>query len=226
MNHMRSHLVVSSTFVAVFLAALVPCAKFARAEMRTADSPDGFTRAVGAAQPGDEIVIPNGRYSNWNVVLNCSGTEEQPIIVRAEDAHEVVFTEKASFRITGKHIVIRGLAFQDLDLETSPIRLANAQSCRVTECRFTGLQGSAAVVHFEGPAAHNRVDHCKFMQIKTRSVQLRIREDSLKEGPPLSNRIDHNLFQDVPRKGSNGRETIQIGSDQKAYGHIEPKTLV
>ncbi len=216
----------SKRTAAILVAVVALCVPFARAAEWDVSSVKAFERAVDSAEPGDEIIIADGAYSNWKVSVGCRGTEKRPIVVRAENEHKAVFSGVSSFRIGGQHVVVRGLAFEDCELELSPISFGNARYCRVTDCRFTDLGGRVSVVRFEGRAEHNRVDHCEFKDIVGRSVQVKINEDSVKDGPPLSNRIDHNLFQDVPPKGSNGRETIQIGQDQKLYGHIESRTLV
>jgi hypothetical protein len=44
---------------------------------------------------------------------------------------------------------------------------------------------------------------------------------------PVDNRIVDNCFRDIPPiLSGNGRETIQIGQNQRDWGHIEPRTVV
>lgn len=205
---------------------VVACLSFAQAAQWKVSSPADVTQASESARPGDEIIIADGRYSNWHVHLACRGTVDGPIVVRSETRHQAVFTGVSSFELSGQHIVISELAFEGCRLDRSPIAFSNAKFCRVTECRFGGSKGRAPVVRFQGHAAHNKLDHCTFTNTEGRCVQVKITEDSATDGPPTSNHIERNLFRDVPPKGGNGRETIQIGSNQREFGHIESQTVV
>lgn len=122
---------------------------------------------------------------------------------------------------------MQGFRFDECELKATPLALNGARHCRVTDCHFAnitkGPSPSYAALWIQNKAADNRVDHCSFSNIAGRSVQVRIRS---KDDLPLRNRIDHNLFHDIPNMGANGRETIQVGHDQKNLGMMEPETLV
>ncbi len=98
----------------------------------------------------------------------------------------------------------------------------------MTECSFENSTqvGGTALVSFRNGAHDNRVDHCRFVNTRYRSVVVAVDDKSLEIGPPVRNRIDHNLFQDVPPLNANGAETIQIG--QRAFPHsdLRPETIV
>jgi len=147
---------------------------------------------------------------------------DKPVVIRPEHSDGATFSGETSFQITGKDVVMRGLAFLDCRLTASVIALDGAVNCRVTACRFEGASGKAPVVGISGQAADNRVDHCTFIRPEARSVQVIINETSA----PVRSRIDHNLFQDVPPIGGNGRETIQVGQSQPKWGRVEPLTVV
>ena len=212
----------------LLLAAIasLPAAGVA-AELRAA-SPAELGQAVSRARPGDEIAIADGRHADWSATLSCQGTAEQPIVVRPASERGATFTGKTSLRITGRHVVVRGLVFDGCELRPRIVAFLGAKRCRVTECRFLNSnRGSGrAVVTFGDGADDNRVDHCEFIHTVGRCVQVLIGSYAKDHGPPSRNRIDHNLFQDVPPKKGNGRETIQIGGNQRDYGLMEPCALV
>lgn len=186
--------------------------------MINVSSPEEICKAVGNAMQGDEIVVKDGHYSDWRVQVSC----DKPVEIRPEHPNGATFSGETSFQITGRDVVMRGLAFLDCRLTSSVVSLHGAVNCRVTACRFEGASGKAPVVGISGKAADNRVDHCKFIRPEARSIQVIINETSA----PVRSRIDHNLFQDVPPIGGNGRETIQIGQSQPKWGRLEPLTVV
>ena len=54
---------------------------------------------VATAKPGDEIVLANGVWTDVEIVFNANGTEEHPIILRAETAGEVFIEGKSNLKI-------------------------------------------------------------------------------------------------------------------------------
>jgi poly(beta-D-mannuronate) lyase len=198
-----------------------------KSQVRKVSKASALAKAARKAKPGDVIVVAAGRYKSWNAKVDCSGTAEHPIIIRPETSDGVTLFGKTKIEITGSHTVMQGFLFQDCKLEATPLALNGAQHCRVTDCRFAditqGKRPTYAAVWIQNNAADNRVDHCRFSNIEGRSVQVRIRNET---DLPLRNRIDHNLFHDIPDKGANGRETIQVGHDQAKFGMMAPLTLV
>ena len=102
--------------------------------MRDAEALDA---AVVAVQPGDEIVILEGRY-DWPMrIEGADGTAERPITLRAETLGEVVFTGGdltggAKLDLRASHWVIDGWSFEGVT------RSGEASRDRVTVVRVRG----------------------------------------------------------------------------------------
>jgi hypothetical protein len=144
-------------------------------------------------------------------------------MIRAADSGSVILTGNSTLFLTGKHIVLEGLSFEACILDESCIVLDGATDCRITDCRFSHSGGNRAAISIQGSSARNTVEHSEFAHLGQRSVQVVIRS----EEAPVENRIIENCFRDIPPIPSgNGRETIQIGQNQREWGHIEPKTFV
>ena len=157
------------------------------------------------------------------ITVDASGEPGRPLTIKAKDPGTVVLTGTSAFRVTGSHIVIEGLSFEACVLDESCVLLDGATDCRVTDCRFTHSGGKRAAISIQGPATRNTIDHCEFAHLEQRSIQVIIRG----EGAPVDNRIVDNCFRDIPPIPSgNGRETIQIGQNQRDWGHVEPRTVV
>jgi hypothetical protein len=51
-------------------------------------------------------------------------------------------------------------------------------------------------------------------------------DEIYEHGVPIGNVIRNNHFQDIPRAGKNGRETVKIGTNQPTFGHVVVGTIV
>ncbi len=74
-------------------------------------TPAELTSAISAAQAGDEIVLADGTYPLTGVTCGATGTETQPIVVRAQNplgAH-VELDALEGFKVTGAHWHFEGL---------------------------------------------------------------------------------------------------------------------
>ncbi|MDA0709507.1 MAG: polysaccharide lyase 6 family protein [bacterium] len=180
-------------------------------------------QAMLLAGPGDEIVVADGLYADWDLAVACTGSERAPIVIRPESPQGVSLTDESAFKISGSHIILRDFRFEDCRLLDSCVLLDDALSVRVTACVFDGAFGRAPVIGIQGSSVGCRIDHCRFVKPEARSIRIVVRG----EKSPMRTRIDHNLFQDVPPiPAGNGRETIQIGQRQPQWGWFSPMTIV
>ncbi|NCD71846.1 hypothetical protein GSY63_20960 [Mucilaginibacter sp. R11] len=191
-------------------------------------SPDELQKAATIAVAGDEMVIANGNYTNWQVVINTSGTAEKPIIIRAESPGQVIFSgdvNKPVFQLTGSYTELTGLTFTGCNVFKANggflIELKNSKYCRVTDCTFAknlAKDQFMPIVVLSGKGEHNRIDHCNFTSnIDNQEVQVKITKDEI----PTYSLIDHNVFRDKDKvnwKVFNGGECVQIGQDPVLLG--------
>jgi hypothetical protein len=101
--------------------------------------------ALAAAEPGDHIVLADGRYDGERLKVAAHGLPDQPIVVRA--AEPLKAKVGASFSLEGRDVWLHGL-----DLEGRPQRLANDR-CRILRCKLRNPEGYAVIVE----AGH----HCR-----------------------------------------------------------------
>jgi poly(beta-D-mannuronate) lyase len=190
-----------------------------------------FTKAAAGITPGDEIVIANGNYTGWSVVIDANGTAAKPIIIRAERPGMVVFggeVHKSLIIVGGSYIHIKGLRFDDCLLfkdkgtDITLIQMDATKYCRLTDCLFTNVSVNAQfmpIVIISGNGDNNRVDHSRFIgNINNMDIQVRVGKESV----PLHTVVDHNIFMNkdsVTWKGNNGGECVQIGQDPILLGN-------
>lgn len=181
-------------------------------------------QAVKNAQPGAIITMANGQWQNAEILFEATGTASKPIILKAQEKGKVIISGESNLRIAGKHLLVEGLIFKNGFSSTADLiafrkdakNLAN--NCRITECVIDNFNGpernnvEAWVVLF---GKNNRVDHCQFINKRNQGVTLIVRLDS-EENAENKHQIDHNYFGYRQNLGSNGGETLRIGTSHNS----------
>lgn len=196
----------------------------ALAERVRVSTPDQFKRALKKAAPGDTVVLANGTYRDFELVVRAEGTAERPITVEAEQPGKVILSGASSLKLAGHYLHVRGLVFRDgysPDGEVIAFRKSKNQMAfhsRVSEMVIDGyshpdrFQSDHWVVLY---GQHNRFDHNHLVGKTNAGVTLAVRLDS-EDSRNNHHRIDHNYFGPRPVLGSNGGETIRIGTSAES----------
>lgn len=196
-----------------------------------------FNKAAASVAPGDEIVIANGSYTGWSVAINANGTADKPIVIKAENSGNALFTgdvHQTVLRVSGSYINIKGLKFEGCQLIKEKggvvlVELTASKYCRMTDCTFNKNSVNAQfmpMVIVAGKSEHTRVDNCSFTNnVNNQDVQVRVGADDVS----VYTLIDHNTFMNkdsVTWKGNNGGECVQIGQDPILLGNKYAYTTV
>ena len=191
-----------------------------------------YKAAVKAAKPGDSIVLRDGEWRDAQLVFTGAGTADAPITLTAQTKGKVLLTGASNLRLGGSHLMVSGLVFKR---GASPTRevisfrrdsKTLASDTRVTEIVIDGFSKPdrrAEDIWVALYGTNNRVDHSHFEGKTNAGVTLAVIR---KAGDPLDNRhrIDHNYFGPRPPLGSNGGETIRIGTSEESLS--DSHTLV
>lgn len=203
--------------------------------IRTAEEFAGVSANLAA---GDTVTIASGTYTDRALTIAASGTQEKPIVVRAETTGKIVFSgtvTRSVFQLTGDHIELRGMVFNQCELDKVDgktgvlVEVKNSSANRITKCVFTGNRVKSQfmpLVKITGTGHDNSIDHCRFVgNIDCQDLQVSVRKESV----PSGTLIEHNLFSDKPKvswKSANGGECVQIGQDPILLGGMETKAVV
>lgn len=193
---------------------------------------DEFQDAVKDARPGDTVVLKDGEWRDFEILFRGIGKPGKPITLTAQNKGKVFITGQSNLRLAGEHLVVSGLVFKDGYSPTNTV-IAFRQSkgkyanhSRVTE---------TVIDHFNNPerfesdfwvmmyGKHNRFDHNHLEGKSNQGVTMAVRLDS-EESQQNEHRIDHNYFGPRPVLGSNGGETLRIGTSH--YSLSDSLTLV
>ena len=224
-----------------FLSALLKCfllpamaawPLLAVAETIRVSDQQAFEKAVKGAEPGDVIELANGTWTDFEILFTGQGTEESPITLTAEEKGKVTISGKSNLRIAGKHLVVSGLVFKNGYTPTGEVisfRRNNddlAYHSRVTEVVIDSFNNPERTerdswVMLYG--RHNRFDHNHLAGKKTNGVTMAVRLNS-EASQENHHRIDHNYFGHRPNLGSNGGETLRIGTSH--YSLTDSYTVV
>ena len=179
-----------------------------------------FNEAVANLNPGDQIILKNGVWENAELALYGIGSKEQPIKISVEEKGKVFLEGQSNLKIGGEYIHVEGLVFRNGHTPTGSVisyridKNTPCNSCRVTECVIDDYNPSERFdqdywVDIYGK--NNRFDHCYLVGKRNRGVTLAVRLTK-EEDRENNHRIDHNYFGYHPILGSNGGETLRIGT--------------
>ena len=90
---MKNYLILS-----IILVMLFACEKAQKPRVLVGNSEE-LHQAIEKAKPGDEIVMKNGTWSDLQIQFYAHGTEEQPIVLKAESSGEVLVTGQSDLKL-------------------------------------------------------------------------------------------------------------------------------
>ena len=191
-----------------------------------------YREAVAQAQPGDEIILANGVWRDFEVLFSGNGEPESPITLKAETKGQVFLSGQSNLRLSGTHLVVSGLVFKDGYSPTQAVisfrrtKGEYAYYSRVTETvidRFNNPERHETDFWVLMFGQHNRFDHNHLEGKGNAGVTMAVRLDD-EENQQNHHRIDHNYFGPRPTLGSNGGETLRIGTSH--YSLTDSNTVV
>lgn len=185
---------------------------------------DDLNDDLKTASPGDIFIVKKGSYKDFEVRVESSGEENQPIVIMAEKIGEVTLNGESSIVLKkSAHIIIKGFVFDCQDAGTL-VKLEGCNNIRITQNVFEQTsENSAKWVYvggywndnsFDYTSHHNRIDHNIFQNKDHLGHYITI--DGSNDGDEdyrqsQYDRIDHNYFVNNGPRATNEQESIRIG---------------
>jgi len=190
-----------------------------------------FEERVKTVKAGDSIVLANGVWKDAHFKFRGKGAKDQYIYLVAETPGKVFIEGQSRLQLSGDYLHVSGLVFRNgftpksavIEFRTSSTEYA--YNCILSECvidRFSNHKDSAD--HWVGLwGKNNRVEYCYFGGKANEGVTLVVWPN---DSNSINNNhlIAHNYFGPRPRLGSNGGETIRIGTSHVC--HLNSGTIV
>ncbi|RMA82292.1 polysaccharide lyase 6 family protein [Umboniibacter marinipuniceus] len=195
-------------------------------------SPSDYESIAKSLEAGDNVVLANGEWEDFELLLAGQGTAEEPITLSAEEAGKVILTGQSNLRLVGQHLIVSGLTFRDGYTPSSAvIEFRRNKEAVAFDSRVTNvvIENYSNPDRFESDfwvsmyGQRNRVDHSAFVGKTNKGVTFAVRLNT-EESQSNHHRIDHNYFGHRPELGSNGGETLRIGTSH--YSLSDSFTLV
>jgi len=192
----------------------------AMAEDRLVRTQADFAEAVRRSEAGDRVILADGEWRDFQILFTGEGRAGQPITLTAETPGGVILSGQSSLRMAGEHLVVSNLVFRHGWSPTGEVvSFRQSRTRRANNSRVTGI----VIDGFSKPQRdesdnwvamyghHNRFDHNQLMGKTNAGTTLVVVRDA-EQGLENRHLIDHNYFGHRPTLGSNGGETIRVGT--------------
>ncbi|MBQ4821006.1 chondroitinase-B domain-containing protein [Aquimarina sp. MMG016] len=191
------------------------------------NSVDAFNEALKIVQPGDSLILAKGVWRDAELLFEAKGTENKPITLTVEEKGATTLEGSSYLRIAGEHLVISGLVFKNGFTPTSEVisfkkdKANFASNCRLTECvidNYSNPERREQDYWIGIYGKNNRIDHNHIEGKSNLGVTMAVRLNS-EEFIENHHRIDHNYFGPRQTLGSNGGETLRIGTSHHSLSN-------
>ncbi len=224
-----------TTFYLLFLVLLTTQFVVGQTVYKITD-PEDIRGLSSTLVPGDIVELANGVYDNsGRMRFGANGTEDNPIIFRAETPGGVTFTNGARLSISGDHVIVDGFYWKGGYGSSAVIEFRDssdlAYNSTLQNCAMDGLivDPSDEVVGQSKKhnwvklyGSHNSVINCSFMNKKNAGALILVElyynmsdnggDQCVEVGHTISNNYFYNFEKIDPTLTNAGdSETIRIG---------------
>lgn len=183
-------------------------------------------------QPGDSLILCNGVWKDVHFKFRANGAAGQYISMVAETPGKVFVEGQSRLQLSGEYLLVSGLVFRNGYTPKSNVIEFRTSS---KDYAYHSVVSNCVIDDFSNPSKdsadhwvglygkNNRVEYCYFGGKKNQGVTLIV-------WPNDSNSIENNhmiyrnYFGPRPRLGSNGGETIRIGTSHVC--HMNSNSIV
>ncbi|WP_049723887.1 polysaccharide lyase 6 family protein [Gilvimarinus polysaccharolyticus] len=215
----------NSTFSIMFLLSFVP-ALCAAKDYPVANFSE-YQQVVSELEPGDRVLLNDGVWRDVEFVFSAQGTAAQPITLAAANPGKAIISGRSNLKLAGEHLVVRGLVFKDgytpsdavISFRTAKPTDDSDYSTIAVNTRLTEV----VIDDFSNPdryetdywvsvyGKNNRIDHNHFSFKRNKGVTMAVRLDTV-HSRENKHVIEYNYFGPRPVLGSNGGETLRVGT--------------
>jgi poly(beta-D-mannuronate) lyase len=229
---MKNKVIHSFLFSLLTLLFLVSENAFAQKKTVLVTNLEEYNQGLKSLQPGDTLMLADGTWKDAELVFKGKGNAQAPIVLMAETPGKVFLEGKSNLRIGGEYLVVKGLVFRNGWTPSSEVISFSidsktlAYNSRVTECvidNFNNPDRNAQDSWVMMFGKNNRFDHNHIEGKRNVGVTMAVRLNA-EESQDNRHQIDHNYFGPRPVLGSNGGETLRVGTSP--YSLTNSNTII
>lgn len=181
-----------------------------------------YEAALATLTPGDSIILADGTWTDFEILFKGEGTEAEPIKLLAQTLGKVILSGQSNLRLQGRYLEVSGLVFTN---GYSPTGVVISFAGDSENLAYHSRVTSTVIDAYSNPdkfnsdswvtlfGKFNRFDHNHLSGKSNAGVTLAVRLNSL-ESQENHHQIDHNYFGPRPILGSNGGETLRVGTSK------------
>ncbi|MGJ8683535.1 MAG: chondroitinase-B domain-containing protein [Nonlabens sp.] len=189
-----------------------------------------------ALQPCDVVTWTDGTYSNQDVVFNATGTQGNPIVLKAQTPGGVIFTGSSEMNVYGDYLIIDGFYWNGgtgtnnhVEFRRSGSNTDFANNTIIRNCAFNDLvtAGDSKSRWIVLYGVNNTVENCSFLNKNSTGVCILV-ELAFQTAGVAGHILRDNYFFNVTNKdgrtNSGDSEGIRIG--ESAFQSVNAGVLV
>lgn len=212
------------------LVCIVSAPSFAKEYL--VNSQEQYSKLAPSLVAGDKVVLASGTWNNFEIVFQGKGTKQAPITLTAQEKGKVVLSGQSNLRLAGEHLIVSGLVFKNgytpsgavIEYRLNDMNLAfHSRVTQVVIDNYNNPDKRESDYWVAMHGQHNRFDHNHLVGKRNKGVTVAVRLNH-KLSQNNYHQIDHNYFGYRPTFGSNGGETLRIGTSH--YSLQDSHTLV
>lgn len=184
------------------------------------ETQDEFSDALSNVAPGGTIILADGEWDDFEILFKGEGDVDNPITLKAETTGEVVLTGQSNLRLSGEYLVVEGLVFKDGYTPTSSViefRSSKSSLANNSTVREVVIDGFSNPERFEtdswvlmyGKGNRFENNHLSGKGNQGVTMAVRLNTEASQENAHI---IANNYFGPRPILGSNGGETLRVGT--------------
>lgn len=182
---------------------------------------NAFNKAVKVVLPGDSIVMADGVWKDVEFKFKGKGTKASPIVLTVETPGKCTVEGVSQLRLSGEYLVVDGLVFINGHAPKEKVTIDFRTSSE--DFAYNSVVRNCVIDHFNYPdksvkdhwvevwGKNNTVEYCYFAGKKNLGTTFVIWPNGEKHAPNY-HRVYRNYFGIRPRLGSNGGETLRVGT--------------
>ncbi len=188
--------------------------------------------AIKKVQPGDKIIMASGVWKDVEILFEAHGTKEKPIELAAEKFGQVIISGLSNLSLAGEYLIVSGLVFMNGYTPTGEVisfrkdKTLLANHCIVRQCvidNFSNPERFESDLWVSIYGKHNSFEYNSLIDKRNEGVTMAVRLDT-EDSRENYHRIANNYFGPRENLGSNGGETLRIGTSH--YSLSNSNTLV